>query len=126
MEKQVFTIDQMIELEKLGVDISKASCTWCKVKIASKPGFQWYLLPENLNKNDENHVPAFTFIDILKLLPKKDIMGRHNELIVTPICILYKGTDVGGYNCPHCEYYESNIMTAAFNMIKWCKKVKLL
>lgn len=113
MEKQVLLIEQMRELIDMGVDVSKTSCCWCKVKAANKEGFDWMLLPEHLNKCDEEHIPTFTLQDILEItintvpqLWKKDGIPTwhiHNYMM--------KGHFIG-----------TNLMDIAFKYIKWCKQ----
>lgn len=132
MEKQVLSIKQMQELKELGINISKASCTWCKVRAITpdRKGYSWMILPETLNKFDEEHIPTFTLSDILNILP--DI--RVNNTWYIPL--LYKSGDlwVVDYHCAadfNKTFLPNGIdimcccetaLEAAFNMLIWCKE----
>ena len=127
MENQVLTIEQMQELIAMDIDISKASCTWCKVRAITpdRKGYSWMILPETLNKFDEEHVPTFTLQDILEILPK---YIDNYMLNIVPCCInnpvwmieyINMDDEIEVLDEP---IRENSILEAAFNMLKWCKQ----
>lgn len=131
MEKQVLSIEQMRELIDMGIDISKASCTWCKVRAitSDRKGYSWMVLPETLNKFDEDHVPTFTLQDILEMLPY-ELPSNSTDFISYSLKMI-KWDD--GYMLEYQEQYydedytlmsfmENTPLQAAFNMLKWCKE----
>lgn len=117
MEKQVLSIEQMQELVKLGIDISKASCTWCKVRAITSDGkgYSWMILPETLNKFDEDHVPTFTLQDMLEIIPSFDLSKTSTvDPIVGIKC--FKGYEEIKFAS------KQSLLDAAFSMLKWCKQ----
>ena len=137
MKDQVLSIEQMQELQELGVDTSKASCCWCKLVSSNRIGYAWLLLPESLNKMDETHVPTFTLQDILETLPKyievteeqtdkSEYLGTNRLRIGCPegiddMYIMYtKDSKMnGGWSSFNAK---PSLIKAAFNMLKWCKE----
>lgn len=129
MKNQVLNIEQMQELINIGINVSNASCCWCKVKATNKEGFDWMLLPEHLDKCDEEHVPTFTFQDIMDMLPKYikvdeyeykwNIMPFGNRYV-----FLYIDTD--GINPAYVTFIDENFMIGAYKLLKWCKENKFM
>lgn len=126
MKDQVLTPDQCQELISLEMNMSHASCCWCRVPIPSREGYEWVLLPEPLGKNDKDYIPTFTLQDILERLPKTII--KNNDRCY--LSLFAQGDCwVSSYNC--CgfegdysveEQYGSTPLEAVFNMLKWCKQ----
>lgn len=117
MENQVLTIPQMQELIDMGIDVSNASCCWCKVQAPNREGFDWMLLLEHLNKCDTEHTPTFTFQDILEMFSQGSLQGslhfNKNKFIVF--------VADNQFNVINEEDSVSPI-EAAFKMLKWCKE----
>lgn len=115
MENQVLTIEQMQELIAMGIDISKASCTWCKVRAitSDRKGYSWMILPETLNKLDEEHIPTFTLQDIL-------------EITVSTVPQLWRKDGIPTWHIHDYmmkgHFIGTNLMDIAFKYIKWCKE----
>ena len=112
MDKQVLSIEQMQELEKLGIDTTKASMCWNT--------YDSFLIANNsdlknaFNYSDDDWVPTFTLQDILEMLPKM----IHNEFLELIISVEY-------YICRYknvCNLGGDNPLEAAFNMLIWCKQ----
>lgn len=120
METQVLSTEQMRELINMGVDISKASCTWCKVRAITpdRKGYSWMILPETLNKLDKDHVPTFTLQDMLEMLPVEidGLLWRLGHG-----CIYYQDIHTGYIN-ENLVAYGKTINEAVFNMLKLCKQ----
>lgn len=118
MENQVLTIEQMQELINMGVDISKASCTWCKVRAitSDRKGYSWMILPETLNKFDEDHIPTFTLQDILDMYGSYYLYNSYT---------LYKRNNVWWIELIDENYLISKTikgeseLECAFEMLKW-------
>lgn len=123
MNDQVLSVEQMQELIALGVDISKASCCWCKVATPNRIGYIWTILPEHLNKCDEEHIPTFTLQNILEYLPKQIKVGK--TIVCTPEFSL---DSVGYYDYDSCftliSFKEKTLLLSFFNLLKWCKQNK--
>lgn len=133
MEKQVLSIEQMQELQELGIDTSKASMCWVESEYSGD-----FVIPNNENiikvisnnyfKNPEV-IPTFTLQDMLEMLPdsvrfrKHKIGIYHLEIIpldkrIGGVLIMYKS------DTDHTTAIkiEGSYIDAAFNMLKWCKQ----
>lgn len=113
----------MQELIDLGIDISKASCTWCKVRAITpdRKGYSWMILSETLNKFDEEHVPTFTLQDILEILPSYSVTYDKytNDLDKYELCV---DIPEGQHYIAHIARSSESLLKAAFKMLKWCKQ----
>lgn len=123
MENQVLTIEQMQKLIAIGIDTSKASCTWCKVRAitSDRKGYSWVILPETLNKLDEEHIPTFTLQDILEILPSYSVTYDKytNDLDKYEIRVDIPEEQ---HYITHIAQSSKSLLEAAFNMFKWCKQ----
>lgn len=88
---------------------------------SDRKGYSWMILPETLNKFDEEHVPTFTLQDILEMLPSYSITyDKHtNDLDKYEIRV----------DIPEKQYYITHIardskslLEVAFKMLKWCRE----
>lgn len=143
MKEQILSIEQMKELESLGLDTSDSSCMWTSIQDKDYNPVNW--LPvfradktpiEVLRKEfpltykEGNIYYCYTLTDILKKLPNtiKEYAGlqmwkdMYNEYHFQYIC-----------ETPHLgNYYQSpdfdntSILDAAFLMLKWCIKNKYI
>lgn len=142
MENQVFSKEQMRELESLGINIHiNASMAWYpNLKWDKETNKTWvdsYYLDKlkvpskhfwNTREGKET-IPTFTFFDGVNVLPKFLNVGNVTYFL----SLLY---DVSGgvivtYATEHINKIlhstgSSNQVTAVFEMIKWCKKMRLL
>ena len=126
MNNQVLLVEQMQELIDMGIDTSSASCIWWNF---ADLGFALMFLNDGresltIEKMKENHgaeniVPAFTFQDILEMLP--DIgkeYANHPHV--------FKASDGIHWYCSYgtmtCEIKGKTPLEAAFNMLKWVKQ----
>lgn len=133
MINQVLSIEQMQELKELGIDtIHNASCEWVHT-----PTYGWTFAQFGKGLgSDKEYVEAFSLEDILKLIPKQ--IEIEVEDYFSP------------YGVSHWEYYlnsnlennfyylkrgmfsddvnvlinikSTNLLQAAFNMLKYLKK----
>lgn len=133
MKNQVLNIEQMKELEELGINISNASMCWSKWNNAKeynlfaeskacRESFIQDLIEhncvdeENAQRYAHNTIPAFTLQDILEVLPRVWEIGAYNANRNTITVFLDDETG----QC-HQEVSDS-LLDAAFNMLKWCKR----
>lgn len=129
MEKQVLSIEQMEELEKLGIDISGASMFWYingKFKQLI-PCSNQDTISDWTNQHGENCIiPAFTLQDILEMLPKNIIHSNKqlktcNYKLCTfdnKVMYTFNSFDQCWLKCT-CG---KNLLEAAFDMLKWVKQ----
>lgn len=126
MENQVLTVEQMQELEALGIDISKASIFWI-VNVKNEKGKEKDLIPPFLSFHKTTQkvgmqcfecIPTFTLQDILEMLPRTiNYDGSKRLRVLPPNEIEYTNYSLEG----HFKHGDS-LLEAAFNMLKWCKQ----
>lgn len=105
------SIDQMKELESMGMDISDASFAWAK--------FSWKSI---FHKNHGiNYFPAYTLEDILLKLPPNPVIDSWGYKLYFDR--VWFGTSIGYQHCVHVKIlYETGympILEAAFTLLKW-------
>lgn len=126
MKKICLSIDQMLQLKELGVEIKDASMCWVR-----DPEGNY-----SLSLHDEycyemsfmNPVPAFTLQDMIDELPKRfqfkmeGNCGRYCDLEIQK---LFNGWNIMytelGYDVVHLIESES-LLDAAFDMLVWLAK----
>lgn len=121
MEKQVLSIEQMQELQALGIDISGASMCWWK----GNRNIHDILAIYNSSEDTASFIiPTFTLQDILEMLPYIFV----NECACVPV--IYKNCCVFVYELDHesiiHKEYAETTLEAAFKMLKWCKQNKYI
>lgn len=129
MKNQVLTIEQMEQSKELGIDISKASMCW----IGCADGNDVYPYNSTFKDIFENHketipsvlTPTFTLQDILEMLP--NIKGYYypdlRQITKLQWQVVYK-PQLG--ELPWLSQFGKTSIEAAFNMLKWCKKMRFL
>lgn len=149
MKEQVLSIEQMRELESLGIDTSKASMCWGKWN----DEIEWYLFSETKAERDEfvkkyvegeeyynghETIPTFTFLDIMQMLPhyiEEDTIGRFDyELRVKKDEVVYESYDAFDKNGEpfFLDFFSigydgcETIMDCMFEMLKSIKMRNLL
>lgn len=111
MTNQVLSIEQMQELKKLGINISKASCEWMHTQ-----EYGWIFVQAGRGMySDKEYIPTFTLQDILEMLPY-NVEGAQLNVNLAICCISYENPRI------KVCWYNNNILEAAFNMLKWCIK----
>lgn len=115
MEDQVLSIEQMKELEILGIDISKASMFWEIYKDGTKA-----LFTSDLDAFSKSclHIPTFTLQDIIDLIvswAEYDFCVAHNK------AFLFDLSDSDTTIPFHMEVGKTTI-EAAFKLLKWLKQ----
>lgn len=123
MEEQVLSIEQMQELQELGIDISGASMCWLKddieqhvISVNSKDIIQSELTYY------ADFLPTFTLQDILKILPKcitKDTVKYQLKVITDIPAVMYNNMWEGGYGVK--VENDITLIDAAFGVLKWWK-----
>lgn len=128
MEKQTLTISQMYNLQKLGLDTSKASMA---LVYENKYGelIDWDVVDENLHEsNIGEHNPyirskygVFTLQDVLDLLPDSIRSSDGCTYLLT----IYKSDNIWviRYNFP---LISNTLIDAAYKMLCWCIENKYI
>lgn len=138
MNEQVLSIEEMQEVEDLGIDTSKASMCWGKWNSAK----EYHLFAENkadresfiqdlikyncIDEEDEEEyahetISTFTLQDILEILPSYSItydkytndLDRYEIRVNIPKKQNY---------ITHIAQSSKSLLEAAFKMLKWCKE----
>lgn len=118
MENQVLSIDQMMHLQELGLDTSKASMCWIKLgEDVRLSVHDEYCYESSLMES----IPTFTLQDILELLPYKTVasylhIGRKSFSGNIQFYVEY--SDFGGYAVAH--FRSDNLLNAAYEMLCRC------
>lgn len=131
MNNQVLSIEQMQELIKSGVDVSKASMFWHPAfyrinGILDYDGYEDIPRIKLENNYDlANDIPTFTLQNILETLPKY-LNVRDKIYFLTLMYDVSKGVVIS-YCTEHINDIlhsegSANQLNAAFNMLKWCKQ----
>lgn len=126
MTKQVLSIEQMLNLQKLGIDTSNASASWYR----AEPFEYFQLMPFRYHKEElvwsEESISAFTLQDILDILPTELKPAKTRYWLRIDLydeCIYYY--------CEDCNLVEnrkkviaydgiSGLIDAAYEMLLWC------
>lgn len=129
MEGQVLTREQMRELISLGVDTSDASMVWtCYPNgLFESDGVNYQLEINDYEpkKVEDPDVPAFTFLDIRKQLPKFINVGDDTYFLT----LMYDVSE--GVVVSYCTEHINKILhsegssseiEAMFKMLKWVKE----
>lgn len=140
MEKQVLSIEQMQELQELGVDTSNSVMGWFKWNDEDT----WHLLNETIiqrrekvetmiesncfNEDDYKSykytfIPTFTLQNILQMIPRE--IEEHHFILEDN----YDEWDMYYFlSIPDNPIHTigntkgKTLLEAAFNMLKWCKE----
>ena len=123
MSKQCLDVQQMQHLQELGLDTSNASMYWISYNGIS------ISIPSNfhLPTSDNDYVicDAYTFQDVLELLPKE--LKPANECYWLRIdladeCIYYyhETIDLMERRDKVFSYYGEELIDAAYNALCWC------
>lgn len=133
MTKQVLSIEQMLNLQKLGIDTSNASASWYR----ADPFEDFQLMPFRYPKEElvwsEESIPAFTLQDILDILPvtvhyecvtyelrlKRMSFKKSGGYAKTMWAVLYENVE----DIEHLVMYsEPDLLDAAYNFLLHCIK----
>ena len=124
MENQVLSIEQMQELEKLGIDTSNASMFWYRCYRFKQliPCSDRDTIKDWTNQHGENCIiPTFTLQDILEILPSYKItydkFTNDSDKYEIKVNILE-----GQHYITHIAQSSESLLKAAFTMLKWCKQ----
>lgn len=120
MEKQVLSIEKMMHLQELGLDISKASMCWMVFDIEDSPTQLWTHNKDCYDFEFANPIPTFTLQDILELLPYKTVasylhIGRKS--FSGDILFYVEYSNFGGYAVSH--FRSESLLDAAYEMLVW-------
>lgn len=126
MTKQVLSIEQMLNLQKLGIDTSNASASWYR----AEPFEDFQLMPFRYPKEElvwsEESISAYTLQDILGILPTELKPAKTRYWLRIDLfdeCIYYYYDD-----CNLVEHrgkvfgYDGidGLIDAAYEMLCWC------
>lgn len=131
--KQVLSIDQMKHLQELGLDTSNATLTWVLYPASIKgdviPTLEMWRWEQIKDEQKKVCVPAFTLQDILDKLPKR--IGEF-ELRIKMFAfdysvyteykwsIIYESTDMSSYLETLLQSSYTDLIEAAYNMLRMC------
>lgn len=128
MIKQVLSVEQMLSLKRLDIDISSAGMCWCYPTGYKNAKWELEIYEDVINQKRDSAfweiIPAFTLQDIIELMPR----------IIDPI------TDAGTFYLNMYYYDQSwvvdylnnegdgscyatlsdSIIDAAYDMLCWC------
>ena len=143
--KQVLSIEQMQHLQELGLNIDNASLCYYKQEgweanyfialacdIKEKGGLTYYYDSFGNKEYILNEIiPAYTLQDVLDELPKeisKEGCTWYASLYIDfeNNRIAYGNTDRYGFEIYHEIMIEKDLIDAAYEMLCWCVKVKLI
>ena len=73
MKNQVLSLEQMLKLQRLGIDISSAGMCWCGSTGCKDEKYELEIHEDVINQKRDSSfweiIPTFTLQDIIKLLP---------------------------------------------------------
>ena len=125
--KQVLSIEQMKQLQELGIDTSDASMCYCCFYGNIKEEWELEIYEDVINQKRDSTfweiVPTYTFQDIIELLPKeiKTVTDTYYLTISTYDCdvwsIYYSMSDEFDY---YKEFKSDSLIDAAYEMLCWC------
>lgn len=138
-EGQVFSIEQMQELESMGIDVSNASCMWTSIQDKDYKPYKWVPCYRGEDKEsievlrkafpltyqEGNLYYCYTVTDGLKTLPMQIELPTWEvvQLIIKPVTFDGRKWRVG-YNSYNqvLHFEEGTLSDAVFEMIKWCNE----
>lgn len=120
LKQQILSVEQMLHLNELGIDISNGSVFWARFR-----AYNWFL---SLHTDESTRtVPAFTLQQVIELLPKEiNPCGRPYSLFIDyqEMRIAYGFVDREGM-CwlePAFSLEYQSLLNAAYEMLCWCIK----
>ena len=130
MEKQVLSIEQMEELEELGIDISGASMFWYingKFKQLI-PCSNQDTISDWTNQHGENCIiPAFTLQDILIRLPNMIIKDDVKYVLLLNTYHSYIAFTNSIWTGGKVFWFKDcSILDAAYKLLVWCLENKYI
>ena len=138
-EGQVFSIEQMQELESMGIDVSNASCMWESIQDKDYKPYKWipcfrgeskesievFRKAFPLTYQEGNLYYCYTITDAIKMLPMQIELPTWEvvQLIIKPTTFDGRLWKVG-YGSYHEGLHseEGTLTDAVFEMIKWCNE----
>lgn len=127
MRNQVLSLEQMLKLQRLGIDISSSGMCWCRPTKNEK----WELkIHENaINQKRTSAfweiIPTFTLQDIIKLLPRS--IRPNSNVVKFHLNLYYHNLlyVVDYLNNEDDESYatttsDDSFIKAAYQMLLWC------
>lgn len=128
----VCSIDQMNELEALGIDTSDASCMWTSIQDKDYNPISWLPVFRGedrvtidvlkikfpLTYKEGNVYYCYTLGDLIKKLP--DCLDDY-ELRISNGAVWYESTLNGSISNDLVCFTEEKLISSVFNMIKWLK-----
>ena len=128
MKDQVLSIQQMLSLRELGIDISKASMLW--VYKVESGYYRLFINKEDKDDLSSDKIPTFTLQDMINIMPvsiKRD--GRKGELFLSHKDISYFGFDNSGrivYLVGYKMCDNESVLSIAMDMLIWLKENKYI
>lgn len=121
MENKVLSIEQMNELNDLGIDTSKASLYWYATDDS-----EFVCFGTDIDKDLGDEIcPTFSLQDILELLPSYKITYDKHTKCVDKYEITVDIPE-GQHYIEHIARSSVSLLEAAFKMLKWCKRYNYL
>ena len=121
MRKLVLSVEQMKELEMLGIDTSDASLYYYPYQNTYILGIRFE------DKFDSLKVPAYTLEDIIEKLPSNipeesydGYCSGSSSLVITKKYTGYQSWHLDDHFV--IKFEESMLIDSAFKMLKWCKE----
>lgn len=133
MTKQVLSIQQMLHLQKLGIEPKETLLHWAR-EVATEPRAanhygKWILVKgkgrATVGLTHWEYVPAFTLQDILDILPAEiNVKGERNWLCIDMaeewVCY-YHEYDGRQYPCEVFDFRDGeHLIDAAYIALCWC------
>lgn len=129
MRNQVLSVEQMLKLQRLGIDISSSGMCWCRPTGYKNEKWELEIYEDVINQKRDSAfweiIPAFTLQDIIELLPRS-IQPNPDEGTYYLNLYYYDLSWVVDYlnNEGDGSYFaitsNDSFIEAAYEMLCWC------
>ena len=129
MKNQVLSLEQMLKLQRLGIDISSAGMCWCRPTGCKNEKYELEIHEDVINQKRDSEfweiIPTFTLQDIFKLLPLsiKPIPNVGTFYLnlyyydLSYVVDYLNNEDDGSYVV---KTSDDSFIKAAYQMLLWC------
>lgn len=120
MEDQVLTIEQMIHLQVLGVDTSKAKMAWYAIYETEPNWYNELIIRDKIFDKNYPSIPTFTLQEILEIMPNEiKIDGDFYRFRLKKRFTRHEITYINWEEKELICYDGCNLLTCAYRMLCW-------
>lgn len=132
MRNQVLSVEQMLKLQRLGIDISSSGMCWCRPTGYKNEKWELEIYEDVINEKRDSAfweiIPAFTLQDIIDKLPHYLNPFPFKQILfawmIERDTIAYRNVE----DIDDClkHFTDDLLIDAAYDMLCWCIENKYI